>query len=103
MGRDERGFWLFLIQLNMDSLNRMLESNCLQPTEALAYWMSLIHLPSTLPALAWREASIFFPTQSFKIRKGCRSCSETLRYSLGLGAQFLFFPNSKVSDLKGTA
>ena len=36
-GRHERGFGLFLKELNMDSLNRRLESYCLQTTEALAY------------------------------------------------------------------
>ena len=36
-GRHDRGFGLFLKELNMDSLNRRLESYCLQTTEALAY------------------------------------------------------------------
>ena len=36
-GRHERGLGLFLKELNMDSLNRRLESYCLQTTEALAY------------------------------------------------------------------
>ena len=65
-GRHERGFGLFLKELNMDSLNRRLESYCLQTTEALAYWMSLMHLPPTLPSWARSEASIFFPNQNFK-------------------------------------
>ena len=90
-GRHERGFGLFLKELNMDSLNRRLESYCLQTTEALAYWMSLMHLPPTLPSWARSEASIFFPTRNFKIRKGRRSCCEILRYPLGLGAKLLFF------------
>ena len=94
-GRHERGFGLFLKELNMDSLNRRLESYCLQTTEALAYWMSLMHLPPTLPSWARSEASIFFPTQNFKIRKGRRSCCEILRYPLGLGAKLLFFSQLK--------
>ena len=94
-GRHERGFGLFLKELNMDSLNRRLESYCLQTTEAIAYWMSLMHLPPTLPSWARSEASIFFPTQNFKIRKGRRSCCEILRYPLGLGAKLLFFSQLK--------
>ena len=94
-GRHERGFGLFLKELNMDSLNRRLESYCLQTTEALAYWMSLMHLVPTLPSWARSEASIFFPTQNFKIRKGRRSCCEILRYPLGLGAKLLFFSQLK--------
>ena len=95
-GRHERGFGLFLKELNMDSLNRRLESYCLQTTEALAYWMSLMHLPPTLPSWARSEASIFFPTQNFKIRKGRRSYCEILRYPLGLGAKLLFFSQLKI-------
>merc|ERR1712030_283176 len=94
-GRHERVFALFLKELNMDSLNRRLESYCLQTTEALAYWMSLMHLPPTLPSWVRSEASIFFPTQIFKIRKGRRSGCEILRYPLAPGDKLLFFPNSK--------
>ena len=95
-GRHERGFGLFLKELNMDSLNRRLESYCLQTTEALAYWIFLMHLPPTLPSWARSEDSIFFPTQNFKIRKGRRSCCEILRYPLGLGAKHLFFSQLKI-------
>ena len=94
-GRHESGIGLFLKELNMDSLNRRSESSSLQTTEALAYWMSLMHLPPTLPSWARSEASIFFPTQNFKIRTGRRSCCEILRYPLGLGAKLLFFSQLK--------
>ena len=82
-GRHQRGIGLFLKELTMDSLSRTLESYCLHTTEHLAYWMFLMHLPPTIPSRARSEASIFFPTQNIKIRKGRRSCCEILRYPLG--------------------
>ena len=94
-GSTRKGIWAVPKELNMDSLNRRLESYCLQTTEALTHWMSLMHLPPTLPSWARSEASIFFPTQNFKIRKGRRSCCEILRYLLGLGAKLLFFSQLK--------
>ena len=55
-----------------------------------------MQLPPTLPSWARSEASIFFPTQNFKIRKGRRSFCEILRYPLWLGVNLLFPSQLKI-------
>ena len=57
--------------------------------------MSLMQLPPTLPSWARSKASIFFPTQNFRIRKGRRSGCEILLYPLALGDKLLFFSQLK--------
>ena len=73
-GRHEKGFGLFLKELK----KRRLESYCLQTTEALAYWMSLMHLPPTLPSWARSEASIF---SQLKIVRSERDVVAVARFS----------------------
>ena len=95
-GRHERGFGLFLKELNMDSLNRRLEPCYLQTTEALAL-LDVPHCPYHLRYPLGLGAKLLFFSQ-LKILRSERdvvAVREPTLPSWGRSQASIFFSTQK--------